>query len=372
MIALASPGLLIIFIRPSAPAEQIFRGCARVAVMPSPQTLVTVTGECFDAIFEEARTALPSRDGTLHYFRLTDRVKNRGSRLVSLYFFNFDRLSIPQFDFRLENVRLNVLRRGLDSDALSFDSTFDPHVYREIPLTRADFEPHAELDDLRVRQFILHKAYWLSYKLGNYPVRFDDQIDLDYLGVAYSDVRRGIWYLKEEGLLENTKIEGYGRASIRLVKAYEATQSTNLPGESVFPRGTSYDAFRKITEILRSANSNIFIADNYLDETILDMLATLPSKPSIKLLTTKTSIDFKTALKQWRLQFGHHIEVRTQNGQVHDRAIVVDDKDFYALGASIKDAGLKLSLLSKLEDQSSINKLQSELWRIWTSATVVP
>jgi hypothetical protein len=340
--------------------------------MPNSQRLVTLTGECFDSTFEEARTALPNRDGTLHYFRLNDLTKGRGERLVSLFFFNFDRLSIPQFDQQVESVRLNTIRRAFDSGILSFDSAYDPHTYKEIPLAVADFNPHPALSDIEIRQFILHKAYWLSYKYGRYPTVFDDQIDQDYLGVGYDDVRRGIWYLDGEHLLDKANIEGHGRATLKLVKAYESSQSTNLAGESVFPTGTPFDAFKKIAAILRSATSEIFVADNYLDDSVLDILAAVSSKPSIKLLTARTSADFKTALKQFRLQYGHHIEVREHSKQVHDRAIVIDNKDFYALGASIKDAGLKLSLLSKLEDVSAIAKLQTELQRIWTSATVIP
>lgn len=138
---------------------------------------------------------------------------------------------------------------------------------------------------------------------------------------------------------------------------------------SVFPAGTPHDAFTKISAIFGSATTEIFVTDNYLDGSVLDMLAAVPSKLSIKLLTAKTSPDFKTALKQFRLQYGHQIEVRNTK-QVHDRAIVIDNKDFYALGASIKDAGSKLSLLSKLQDVSAIAKLQTELQRVWTSASV--
>jgi hypothetical protein len=338
--------------------------------MPNSQKLVTLTGECFDSNFEEARTALPLKDGTLHYFRLNDLTKGRGERLVSLYFFNFDRLSIPHFEQRVEIVRLNTIRRAFDSGILSFGSAYDPHTYREIPLTVADFSPRPALSDIEIRQFIIHKAYWLSYKYGTYPVQFDDQIDLDYLGTEYGDVRRGIWYLNGDRLLFKPNLEGYGRATLKLVKAYESSQSTILAGESVFPTGTSYDAFKKITAILRSATTEIFVTDNYLDDSVLDMLAAVPSTPSVKLLTARTSADFKTALKRFSLQYGHPIEVRQHSKEVHDRAIVIDSKDFYALGASIKDAGSKLSLLSKLNDVSAIARLKAELQRIWASATV--
>src|ERR1022692_4912681 len=103
--------------------------------MSNSQKLVTLIGECFDLSFNEARTALPDRDGTLHYFRLNDLIKRRGERLVSLFFVNFDRLSIPQFEQRIETVRPNTIRRAFDSGVLNFDSAYDPHTYKEIPLS---------------------------------------------------------------------------------------------------------------------------------------------------------------------------------------------------------------------------------------------
>jgi len=233
--------------------------------MSESAKLVTLNGECFDVTFDEARTTLPTRACTLHYFRLNDLVIKRGERLVSLYFFNFDRLSIPDFDIRLRDVRLNTIRRAFDSGALSFDSDYDPHTYKEFPLTVSDFGQHQAANDLEIRQFIVHKAYWLSYKHGNYPVQFDDEADLDYLGVGYADVRRGIWYLNAEGMLEKVNIEGHGRASLKLVKAYESKQVTKLPNESVFPAGTQYEAFKQISRFLSSATTEILIIDNYLN-----------------------------------------------------------------------------------------------------------
>jgi hypothetical protein len=49
-------------------------------------------------------------------------------------------------------------------------------------------------------------------------------------------------------------------------------------------------------------------------------------------------------------------------------AIVVDDRDFFALGASIKDLGDKLSLLNKVEDPANVARFRAEFQTIWTSA----
>jgi hypothetical protein len=53
---------------------------------------------------------------------------------------------------------------------------------------------------------------------------------------------------------------------------------------------------------------------------------------------------------------------------VHDRAIIIDDTNFYALGASIKDAGTQLFFINKIEDPANITRLRSEFQMIWASA----
>jgi hypothetical protein len=92
-------------------------------------------------------------------------------------------------------------------------------------------------------------------------------------------------------------------------------------------------------------------------------------KPAVRLLTFNPSADFKVAVAAFKKQHGLSVEVRLHQREVHDRAIVVDDRDFFALGASIKDLGDKLSLLNKLEDPANITRLRAEFQTVWASAT---
>ncbi len=332
------------------------------------EKLVTLGGECFEAAFQ-SKEIVSNRDGVFYLFRLKDLVKGRGDRLVSLFRFGPHELDIPDYDSRIEVVRLNALRRAFDSAAISFDTPYDEHTYRELSLRPEDFKATPVASDAEIRQFIMHEAYWLSWRYGSrYPVQFDSPADLDYLGVESDAVRRNAWLLGEKGLLEKSKIPGIGRPTALLVEMYESRQSMELPNERVFPPGTQYEAFKVVSGILQSAKSEILIADNYLNDEVLDMLMAVPSQPAMKLLTFKARADFKIAARRFRNQFGHSVEVRVHHAEIHDRAIVIDDAQFYALGASIKDMGGKLSLLNKLEDLTSIKQLRAELQGIWASA----
>ncbi len=166
---------------------------------------------------------------------------------------------------------------------------------------------------------------------------------------------------REQGVLQRKFSQGAGQIS-------EGEQGTALPNETVLTKGTQYEAFKKVTAILRSAKREILIADNYLNDEVLDMLLALPAQPVIKLLTFKPASDFKVALKRFQGQYRLTVEAKTHSAEIHDRAIVVDGIQFYALGGSIKDMGTKLTFLNKVEDATNISRLRTELERIWAAA----
>jgi hypothetical protein len=340
--------------------------------MTTPIQLVTRLGECFE-VSPQSKDRAGNRDGVLHYFHLNDLVKGRGLRKVSVYRGgprDFYASSVAEFDRRIDMVLLNTIRRRFDSGELTFEVPEGATHYKEVLVTPEDFQQRLPASDEDIRQLILHEAYWLSYKYGNrYPVQFDSETDLEYLGVGVQDIRRNQWVLEQDGLLEQSKIPGLGRPKVQLVKIYESRQSTVIRNEQVFPKGTQYEAFKAITNILRTASKEILIVDNYLGSSLLETIEAIPSKPAVRLLTYKPSPDFKAAVTAFKKQYGLPVEVRLHQREVHDRAIVVDDRDFFVLGASIKDLGDKLSLLNKVEDPANTTRLRAEFQTIWSSAT---
>jgi hypothetical protein len=339
--------------------------------MTTPIRLVTRLGECFE-VNPQGKDTGQNRDGVLHYFRLTDLVKGRGLLRVSVYRGgprDFYAPSIAEFDRRIDTVLLNVIRRRFDSGELTFDVPQGATYYTEVLVTPEDFQHQLPASDEEIRQFILHEAYWLSFKYGNrYPVQFDSETDLEYLGVGIQDIQRNQWILEQEALLEQSRIPGNGRPKAQLVKMYESRQGSVIRNEQVFPKGTQYEAFKAVSNILRMATKEILVVDNYLGSSLLEMIEAIPSRPATRLLTFKPSPDFKIAITAFKKQYGQSVEVRLHQKEVHDRAIVVDDRHFFALGASIKDLGEKLSLLNKVEDPANIIRLCSAFQAIWSLA----
>jgi predicted nucleotide-binding protein len=192
-------------------------------------SLATVHGECFDVEFQREQDAPPH--GALYLFCVTDRVRRRGSRKVSVERYGPKDWFAADYDARIERVVLNLIRRAFDSGQISFDLPGDPTYFKKIQVERSDFQRSSSVSDGEIRQLIIHSAYWNSYRGRHgrrYSIQFDSEIDLDYLGVQSEDVRRNQWILEEEGFLEKSNIPGVGRPTLALVKNYEAKELTTV------------------------------------------------------------------------------------------------------------------------------------------------
>lgn len=211
-------------------------------------TLVTVTGECFNAEFERKEVAQDC-DGVYYLFRLKDMSeKARNDLLISLFRFGPDKLLTPDYESRIEAIRLNAIRRAFDAGAVSFDRPNEPHRYQMLSLTVDDFKARPRASDYQIRQYIVQKAYWLGYRLGSVAnklmLQFDVEFDLDYLGVASGDIRRNVWLLAERGFLRKTEFPGVSVPTAKLIQEYESKGGKTFsfdPEEAVPPSSVRLD-----------------------------------------------------------------------------------------------------------------------------------
>jgi hypothetical protein len=134
--------------------------------------------------------------------------------------------------------------------------------------------------------------------------------------------------------------------------------STHLiPTQGVFFDGQVFDAYELASKIIRSAKERIILIDNYIDETTLTHLAKKQKGVKVLLLTKTPSTGSGQANKQQTLdvqkanaQYGNfELKIFTQS---HDRFLIIDNKEVYHLGASLKDLGKKWFAFSKLEVKS--------------------
>lgn len=124
--------------------------------------------------------------------------------------------------------------------------------------------------------------------------------------------------------------------------------------QRIFFEGQIYDAYSIIIDIIKKANKKILIIDNYVDDSILKMLAKKRDNVQAVILTSSKSniqsIDIQKFNKEYPI-----LKVARTN-KFHDRFIVIDNKEMYHLGASIKDLGKKCFGINKIEDAEIIKK----------------
>ena len=125
--------------------------------------------------------------------------------------------------------------------------------------------------------------------------------------------------------------------------------------QRIFFDGQIYDAYSIIIDIIKKANKKILIIDNYIDDSVLKMLAKKKNDVEVVILTSDKSnienLDVKKFNKEYPI-----LKVAKTN-KFHDRFIVIDNKEMYHLGASIKDLGKKCFAINKIEDMEIIKKI---------------
>jgi len=146
-------------------------------------------------------------------------------------------------------------------------------------------------------------------------------------------------------LVENKQIE----ADIKFEKIFNALEDKNqIPAKGLFFDGQIFDAYVLVSKIIQSAQTSIIIIDNYLDETVLTMLNKRNKAVKVELFTSNISNEFLLALKKYESQ-NQSIQV-TKLSKSHDRFIIIDGKELFHFGASLKDLGKKWFAFSRLDD----------------------
>jgi len=119
------------------------------------------------------------------------------------------------------------------------------------------------------------------------------------------------------------------------------------PVQGVFFDGQIFDAYALANKIVKSAKKSIVLIDNYIDESVLTVLAKKSKNVNVTLLTKDISKQLKLDIAKFNQQYPT-INAKTFS-QSHDRFLIIDDKDVYHLGASLKDLGKKWFAFSKMD-----------------------
>lgn len=123
----------------------------------------------------------------------------------------------------------------------------------------------------------------------------------------------------------------------------------------IFYNGQIYDAYSLIVDIIESAKSKIIIIDNYIDKTALKILTKKKSNVKVTLITSNNCKLTKADRVKFNAQYPS-LKINITK-KFHDRFIIIDDEELYHCGASLKDLGKKCFAISKIKDNSFIEKI---------------
>lgn len=125
--------------------------------------------------------------------------------------------------------------------------------------------------------------------------------------------------------------------------------------QQIFFDGQIYDAYSLIIDIIKKAKNKILIIDNYVDDSILKMLQKKNKNVEVIILTSQNDNLTKLDIQKFNKQYPT-LKVSYTN-KFHDRFIVIDNKELYHCGASLKDLGKKCFAISKIQDMEYIEKI---------------
>jgi len=133
-------------------------------------------------------------------------------------------------------------------------------------------------------------------------------------------------------------------------KIFTAIESKDLkPIQGIFYNGQIYDAYAFINDLLKSAKKEIVLIDGYADDTNLTLFSKYPNL-MFTIITYKISKQLELDIKKYNSQY-NNLQVKTSN-KFHDRFLIIDHKELYHIGASLKDLGNKIFAFSKMDINS--------------------
>jgi len=134
-----------------------------------------------------------------------------------------------------------------------------------------------------------------------------------------------------------------------------------IPTQGVFFEGQVFDAYELTSKIIRSAKQSIVLIDNYIDENTLTHLAKKKNGVKASILTKNIDNQLSLDIQRANTQYGNFDA--KQFTQSHDRFLIIDNRDVYHLGASLKDLGKKWFAFSKM-DKNSVKEILNAISKL--------
>lgn len=127
-------------------------------------------------------------------------------------------------------------------------------------------------------------------------------------------------------------------------------EKETVPRQGIFFDGQIFDAYKFVSDLIRTAHKSIIIIDNYIDDTVLIHLTKRRKNVKVTILTKTITKQMTLDVEKYNKQY-QPVDI-TEFNNSHDRFLIIDDKTVYHLGASLKELGKKWFAFSKIDKEA--------------------
>lgn len=153
----------------------------------------------------------------------------------------------------------------------------------------------------------------------------------------------------------------------RFEKVFKALDEKKEKVQGVFYDGQIWDAAAFVERLIASARKSLLLIDSWATVVTLDMFTKKRKGVSVKIVTSR-HLNRKTQLPDVKILPADVAKFNAQypnldvsfSENFHDRFLIVDDKDVYLIGASLKDLAKRCFAFTKL-DASEIPGLKRRI-----------
>ena len=172
-------------------------------------------------------------------------------------------------------------------------------------------------------------------------------IDLNILIIRVFVALRKDYYFNKTLLQRVSNVESILFEHQKKFTALETNTNYLQPATGIFFNDQVFDAYVFSSELICKAKKSLILIDNYIDETTLLQLSKRNEKCRCTIYTERMSDTLRLDLKKYNSQY-QPIEIRILKN-AHDRFLILDEKELYHIGASLKDLGKRWFAFSRMD-----------------------
>jgi hypothetical protein len=144
-------------------------------------------------------------------------------------------------------------------------------------------------------------------------------------------------------LIENT----LSRHEQNFELLFTQLEKHQLPKHGIFFNNQIFDAYAFFSDLIQQATSSVILIDNYIDHAVLLQLAKRTKGVTATIYTERIPASLSLDLDKHNAQYPT-IDIHRMP-YIHDRFLIIDEKELYHIGASIKDLGKKWFAFSRMD-----------------------